>query len=153
MKMSGRKCGLTWKKDTASWRMESILDTAEVVLNSATGDEAKTGLKRLQFEAMAGMRELPDELGAWIHGTRQNGMEMQVQHRGMEGLEQHLDRSSNRVALALVTVGLYIAASLLMQHSIGPRFEGAPVLGIAGYALALWFTWRLARGISRSGRL
>lgn len=133
--------------------VQSLLDKAEVVLDSVAGSEAKTGLKRLRFEAMAGMRELPDELGAWIHGIRQNGMEMQVQHRGLEGLEQHLDRSSNRVALALVTVGLYIAASLLMQHSSGPRFEGVPVLGIAGYALALWFTWRLARGISRSGRL
>lgn len=63
------------------------------------------------------------------------------------------NRSSNRVALALVTLGLYIAASLLMQHSIGPRLGGMPVLGMAGYTLVLWFTWRLARGISRSGRL
>lgn len=63
------------------------------------------------------------------------------------------NHSSNRVALALVTLGLYIAASLLMQHSIGPRLGGMPVLGIAGYTLVLWFTWRLARGVSRSGRL
>ena len=44
----------------------------------------------------------------------------------MEELEQHLDRGSNRVALALVTLGLYIAASLLMQHSIGPRLGEMP---------------------------
>jgi ubiquinone biosynthesis protein len=72
---------------------------------------------------------------------------------GMEELEKHIDRSSNRVALALVTLGLYIAASLLMQHSIGPRLGEMSALAAAGYALALWFTWRLARGISRSGKL
>lgn len=133
--------------------MQSVLDNAEEVLNSAAGSEAKIGLKRLKFEAMAGMRELPGEVGAWIHRIRLNGLEMQVQHRGLEELEQHMDRSSNRVALALVALGLYIAASLLMQHSIGPRLGEIPVFGIAGYTLALWFTWRLARGISRSGRL
>ncbi len=133
--------------------LQSLLGKAEEVLDAAADAEAGTGLKRLQFEAMAGMKEIPAELGAWIHRIRLNGLEMRVQHHGMEGLEQHLDRSSNRVALALVTLGLYIAASLLMQHSIGPRFGGMPVLGMAGYALALWFTWRLARGIARSGRL
>jgi len=71
----------------------------------------------------------------------------------MEELEQTIARGSNRVALALVTLGLYIAASLLMQHSIGPRLGEMPLLAAVGYALALWFTWRLARGISRSGKL
>jgi ubiquinone biosynthesis protein len=70
------------------------------------------------------------------------------------GLEAHLDRSSNRVALALVTLGLYIAGSLLMLHSVGPRLYGElPALAALAYALALWFTFRLARGIARSGRL
>lgn len=56
------------------------------------------------------------------------------------------NHSSNRVALALVTLGLYIAASLLMQHSIGPRLGGMPVLGFASYTLVLWFTWRKREG-------
>jgi ubiquinone biosynthesis protein len=69
-------------------------------------------------------------------------------------LETHLDRSSNRLALALVTLGLYVAGSLLMLHSVGPRlYDDIPILAAAAYALALWFTLRLARGISRSGRL
>jgi ubiquinone biosynthesis protein len=104
-------------------------------------------------KATAGVRELSSELGAWIYRIRAQGLELQVQHHGMEELEQHLDRSSNRVALALVTLGLYIAASLLMQHFIGPRLGEVPLLAVAGYALTLWFTWRLARGISRSGKL
>lgn len=133
--------------------LQSLLGKAEETFSPSAGAGAETGLSRLRFEAAAGVRELPAELGAWIHRLRAQGVEMQVQHHGMEELEQTIARGSSRVALALVTLGLYIAASLLMQHSIGPRLGEMPLLAAAGYALALWFTWRLARGISRSGKL
>lgn len=133
--------------------LQSLLGKAEELLNPSDGVDLGAGLHRLRFEAATGARELPAELGAWIHRIRAKGVEMQIQHHGMEELEQHIARGSNRVALALVTLGLYIAASLLMQHSIGPRVGEMPALAAAGYALALWFTWRLARGISRAGKL
>ena len=133
--------------------LQSLLGKAKEVLRSSAGAGAEMGLNRLRFEAAAGAHELPAELGAWIHKVRAKGLELQLQHHGLEELEKHFDRSSNRVALALVTLGLYIAASLLMQHSIGPCLGEMPLLAAAGYVLALWFTWRLARGISRSGKL
>jgi ubiquinone biosynthesis protein len=48
--------------------------------------------------------------------------------------------------LSLVTLGLYIAASLLMQHSIGPRIFDFPLLAALGYGLALWLTFHLVKG-------
>lgn len=128
-----------------------MLGKAEEVLRLSAGIGAETGLNRLRFEAAAGAHELPAELSAWIHRIRATGLELQLQHGGLEELERRIDRGSNR--LALVTLGLYIAASLLMQHSIGPRLGEMPLLAAAGYALALWFTFRLARGIARSGML
>jgi len=62
-------------------------------------------------------------------------------------------RGTDRLALALVALGLYVAASLLMQHSIGPRiFGGWPLFAVIGYALALWFTLRIVRGIAAADR-
>ena len=55
------------------------------------------------------------------------------------------DRLGRRVALALVTLGLYIASSLLMQHGVGPRLGDMPVLALLGYALAIRFTFSIAR--------
>jgi ubiquinone biosynthesis protein len=82
------------------------------------------------------------------------GLGLSLRVHGLRELEEHLDRSSNRLALALVTLGLYIAGSLLMQHSLGPRIFGdLPILAAFFYALALWFTFRLARAIIRSGRI
>ena len=116
----------------------------------------KVTVDRLKHDTLAAMQELPAVLGSWTRRLNQEGEGLGVSLRlhGLDGLEAHLDRSSNRVALALVTLGLYIAGSLLMLHSLGPRlYDDVPALAAFAYALALWFTFRLARGIARSGRL
>lgn len=134
--------------------VDGLKGRAEQVLKKTvwrrTGDAASA---RLRYEVALLAQDLPPALGRWLHGARTHGLEMPLRHRGLEQLAEHIDRSSNRMALAMVTLGLYIAASLLMQHSLGPRLGGIPLLAGLGYGLALWFTWRLARGISRSGRL
>lgn len=79
---------------------------------------------------------------------------LSMHHRGLEELELHLGRTGNRLSLALVTLGLYIAGSLLMLHSAGPRVWGdVPVFALVAYALALLLSLRLVLAISRSGRL
>ena len=95
-------------------------------------------------------------LGAWLRRAQREGtgLPLTVRLEGVEDAELRLERTGNRLALALVTLGLYVAASLLMQHSIGPRLVGdLPLLAALGYGLALGFTFRLAAGIARSGRL
>jgi len=68
-------------------------------------------------------------------------------------LPRHLRGTLERLALALVALGLYIAASLLMQHSVSPRvFGGLPLFAAIGYGLALWFTLRIVRGIAAAER-
>lgn len=79
---------------------------------------------------------------------------LSMHHRGLEELELHLGRTGNRLSLALVTLGLYIAGSLLMLHSAGPRVWGdVPVLALVAYAIALLLSLRLVLAIRRSGRL
>lgn len=79
---------------------------------------------------------------------------LSMHHRGLEELELHLGRTGNRLSLALVTLGLYIAGSLLMLHSAGPRVWGdVPVFALVAYALALLLSLRLVLAINRSGRL
>ena len=127
------------------------------VLKAALESQTLEGsLDRLKHDAVAAMNDLPTVLGSWIRRLHREGegLSMNLRVQGRESLEEHLDRSSNRLALALVTLGLYIAGSLLMQHSIGPRLYGYfPALAAFAFGLALWFTFRLARGIARSGRL
>jgi ubiquinone biosynthesis protein len=134
--------------------MDGLLARAATVLKGAQDQAAPLdSMARIKFEAMAGARDIPFVAARLLYRVRRGEIGLRLQHHGLEDLEKHIDRSSNRMALALVTLGLYIASSLLMQHSIGPRIGDTPVLAIVGYGLALWFTLRLIRGISASGRL
>jgi ubiquinone biosynthesis protein len=71
----------------------------------------------------------------------------------LRAASDRIGHGTDRLALALVALGLYIAASLLMQHSVGPRvFGGLPLFAAIGYGLALWFTLRIVRGIAAAER-
>jgi ubiquinone biosynthesis protein len=79
---------------------------------------------------------------------------LSMHHRGLEELELHLGRTGNRLSLALVILGLYIAGSLLMLHSAGPRiWGGVPLFAVVAYAIALVLSLRLVLAIVRSGHL
>ena len=81
-------------------------------------------------------------------------LSLSMHHRGLEELELHLGRTGNRLSLALVTLGLYVAGSLLMLHSAGPRVWGdVPIFALVAYAFALLLSLRLVLAIKRSGRL
>lgn len=123
--------------------MEGLFAKAGAMLETA-GGVGDPGA-RFKYEAFVSLHQLPSDLSRALHGIRSRGMEVSVAHHGLEPLQEEIGRSSRRVALALVTLGLYIAASLLMQHSLGPRWGEVPVLAGLGYALALWLSWRLVR--------
>ena len=127
-------------------------EAVEMLLKDASAD---AGLARLRHEAALTVKDLPGLVAAWLHRAASEGgaPAVSVQMPELRGFEERIERGSNRLAVALVTLGLYVAASILMQHSVGPRLFGVPVLAAVGYALALWFSFRLARAIGRSGGL
>jgi ubiquinone biosynthesis protein len=134
--------------------LHGLSGKAEAVAAGTVREESSAmTLARLKHETAAAAQALPGALGGWLRASRAGGIELPVAHRGLEGLERHIDRGSNRLALAIVTLGLFIGASLLMQHGVGPRWGEIPVLALFGYLLGGWFTLRLVRGINRSGRL
>lgn len=137
--------------------LENLQTKGPEVLKAAMEQSDWRGtLDRLKFDGLAAMNDLPAVLGSWTRrlNRRGEGLGLSLRIHELENLKDHLDRSSNRISLALVALGLYVAGSLLMQHSVGPRlYDDMPVLAAFAYALALWFTVRLVRGIGRSGKL
>jgi ubiquinone biosynthesis protein len=132
--------------------LAGLRERAEEVLRRA-GPGQRDALARLRFEAAGAVNQLPGAVGRTLARIGREGIELRLRHEGRPDFERHLDRAGNRIALALVTLGLYVAGSLLMLHSLGPQYRGVPLLALGGYGLALWFTLRLAAGINRSGRL
>lgn len=124
-------------------------------IKRAIGDDYQNdqATARLKYELGALGQDLPAELSRLVRAVRERGVELPLRLRGLDEFGKHIERSGNRVVVALLAGGLFVAASLLMQHSIGPRWWNFPALSMVGYAWALWLAMKLLRAIGRGGDL
>ena len=128
--------------------LDSLCERSREVMQSALGNEQQQ-TRRLQYEAAVASTEWQRLLAASMRRMREQGLRFRVDHEGLPELADRIVTGANRVALALVTLGLYLAASLLMQFKSGPQIFDFPALPGLFYAVAVWFTIRLIRAISR----
>jgi ubiquinone biosynthesis protein len=98
-------------------------------------------------------KNLPHDIKEFLNRLNRNQFKIDLEHRGLEKLVNDLDRSSNRVAFAVVIGSLIVGSSLVMQIDKGPMVLGFPLLGLLGYSIAGVLGLWLAVGILRSGRL
>lgn len=125
----------------------------ELIGKAAASLTDDSGLARLKWEAATAARAAAGLMATGLHGLQNPGdLAVPLRLPEVPDAVRRMSLAADRIALALVTLGLYVAASLLMQHSIGPRILGdLPLLAAVGYGLALWFTFKLVRGIDRTG--
>jgi ubiquinone biosynthesis protein len=107
----------------------------------------------LANDAAEVVRALPRGVLEIIEKMRTDRLQIQFVHRNLEHFVQELDRSSNRLSLAILVAALIVGSSLIFQaKSAGPAMFGYPALGLAGFLaaglLGLWLTIL----ILRSGR-
>lgn len=117
----------------------------DAVRDSILRSRKDVRLQRFEYEMAVTIEKIPEYLSELMREARMGKFGWQIRDRGNDGLETQIERASRRVALALVTIGLYIAASLLTQHSAGLRLFEFPLLAALGYGLAIWLTIRLVR--------
>jgi ubiquinone biosynthesis protein len=129
----------------------SLLDVlctrSRELMRTALGEPEQT--RRLQYEAAVASTEWQRLLAGGLRRLREEGLRFHVDHEGLPELSEQIVTGSSRVALALVTLGLYLAASLLMQFKSGPQILDFPALPAIFYLFAAWFTIRLVRAIRR----
>jgi ubiquinone biosynthesis protein len=126
--------------DSLSARSREVMETA-----LSSGKDTR----RLQFETAIAANEWQRLLGGTLRRLREEGVRISVDHEGLPELSAQIVRGASMVSLALVTLGLYLAASLLMQHAMGPRLLGFNALAGGFYLVAGWFTIRLVRAIGK----
>lgn len=127
--------------DSLGERSREVMDTA------LTAEKVET--RRLQYEAATLSTEWQRLLAGSMRRLREEGWRFKVEAEGLADLSQLVIQGSSRVSMALVTLGLYLAASLIMQFKSGPHVFDFPVLAAVFYAYAGWFTLRLVRAIGR----
>lgn len=98
-------------------------------------------------------RTIPGELRDILSQFKQGEMKLGLEHRGIEDFMEELDRSSNRIAFALIISSLIVGSSLIITAGIGPYLFGLPFLGVIGFSIAGIFGIWLVIAIFRSGKL
>ena len=96
---------------------------------------------------------MPSHVEAISRKIRDGRLEIRFVHKNLEHFVGEMDRSSNRLAFALIIAALIVGSSLIIQAGRGAMAYGYPMLGLAGFLVAGMFGIRLAIGIMRSGRL
>jgi len=99
------------------------------------------------------VRDLPSDVETILAKVKKGEMVISLHHEGLNRLILEIDRSSNRVAFALIVAALIIGSSFVMQLQAGPRFLGLPAVGLAGYLIAGLLGLWLVLAIVRSGRI
>ena len=112
------------------------------------GEFLETGGDLLQL-----LKEIPGEMGDILRQVRRGKVKILFEHQGLENFAFHVDRSSNRLAFALIISSLIIGSSLILRTQIGPFLFGLPILGLLGFTIAGIFGIGLLISILRSGRL
>lgn len=93
--------------------------------------------------------DLPENLMRLNRRIQQGELNVNIDLKRLDHLNQHLDRVANRLTMALVTAALIVGSSIVLSSNAGPKIFGLSLLGFLGYLLAftnsLWIIWSIWR--------
>ena len=99
--------------------------------------------------ALSRLGDLPVDLHRLAQRISQDGLTINFQHRGLEGLDDAINKASSRLTLAIIVGALIVGSSLIIHAGVTPKVLGFSVLGIVGYLLSmvigLWIVWDIFR--------
>ncbi|HOX06900.1 MAG TPA: AarF/ABC1/UbiB kinase family protein [Planctomycetota bacterium] len=103
------------------------------------------------------LHALPRDLRMLMKKAQAGRLTMTFRHEGLEHLTRELDRSSNRLAFALIIAAVIVGSSLLLAKEVKPLILygnlNLSILGLVGYVFAGFMGLGLAWSIYRSGKL
>ena len=96
-------------------------------------------IREVLHDALLGLQDFPGELRRLMRRFEQENPTINLQHRGLDRLDDSLRVAANRIALGVVVGSLIIGSSLLVTTRVGPFLLGYPALGIIGYLISAFF--------------
>jgi ubiquinone biosynthesis protein len=89
---------------------------------------------------------LPRDITDMLARFRDGSFTVHIDHR-------HLDPIVNRLVLGILTAAIFLGSSELWSRQAAPLFYDISIFGALGYAVSLFFGWRLMRAIRKSGNI
>lgn len=97
--------------------------------------------------------EFPDDIKFLIEKLKNGNFKMEFEHVGLEALEHSIEKSFNRLSIAIIISAVLIGSSLLSFAKMPPLFLGIPVFGLVGFTIAMLMGIVLIISIYRRGKL
>ncbi len=133
-------------RETAPYVRKVRMDRARP--SRLTRNLFESGLSALEF-----LKELPDDLRAFVRSMEQGKARIAFEHHGLGPLIQGLERVSNRIAFAIVLAALVVGSSLMVHARIPPTWNDIPIIGLIGFLLAAVMGFGLLVSIIRHGKM
>ncbi len=99
--------------------------------------------------AMTRLGDLPVDLHRLAQRISQDDLTINFQHRGLEDLDDGINKASSRLTLAIIVGALIVGSSLIIHAGAKPAILGYSALGLCGYVLSmvigLWIVWDIFR--------
>lgn len=95
---------------------------------------------------------LPRDLGRLIREVRRGRFRIDLDLKRLDHFGQQIDRSANRLTMAIMTASLVIGSSIVMTVEGGPTLFGLPLFGLLGFLLAFVNSVWIIFSIWRSNR-
>ena len=104
-------------------------------------------------ELLSLLSEIPGELRSILRQAREGKVKMEFEHRGLDPLLFTHDRTSNRIAFAIVLASLIIGSSLIILSGVPPKWHEIPLIGLVGFVVAGVMGFWLLISILRRGKM
>ncbi|OPZ71236.1 MAG: hypothetical protein BWY82_01788 [Verrucomicrobia bacterium ADurb.Bin474] len=102
-------------------------------------------------ESLSCLNALPADALRLIRRIENEDIGIRLHHRGLEDLNRTLNRSANRLVLAIIIGALIMGSSMVITTGVQPLLWGFPALGILGYLISMVFGFWIIVDIFRSG--
>jgi len=134
----------------------SIFSTAEPFIRRLQRDrwEPRTLLRNMYWNmetTLGHINALPGNILRVVRRIENEDIGLNLHHRGLEDLNESINRSTNRLVLAVIIGALIMGSSMIITTGVKPLLFGFPAIGILGYLFSIFLGIWVIIEIFRSG--
>lgn len=99
------------------------------------------------------LTDFPQDIRTIIDRLKDGKITIELEHSGLAAMEESLEKSANRLSIAIIIASILIGSALLLLAHTPPLLFGIPILGLAGFIVAIIMSFVLILSIYQKGRL
>jgi len=110
-------------------------------------------VKELPKDILDFLSYAPSDIKDLLKQMKNGTFKVEVEHNGLQQIEETVEKSFNRLTVAIIAASTLIGSSLILHAKTPPLIYGVPLFGIAGFCVASVMGLVLAYSIYKGGKL